>query len=98
MGKGIKKNKVATFGEGGAGPYRREGGNQRKRKDFLKAFAELSPEDQEAIRGEIIEKGALQETGDPVSMCHEMMEKMKAGGDPMAVCQEMMQKMKGKCC
>ncbi len=64
------------------------------REDFLKAFAEMSPEDQETIRAELIGKGASHETGDPMAMCHAMMEKIMASGDPMAMCQEMMQKMK----
>ncbi len=78
-----------------------------KREDFLKAFAEMSPEDQEAIRAELTGKGAPQEAGSPCGPMGmpegmkehmmEMMEKMKAGGDPMTMCKEMMEKMKGKC-
>ncbi len=69
-----------------------------KREDFLKAFADMSLGDQEAIRAELIGRKASYEMGDPMAMCQEMMQKMKAGGNPMAMCQEMMQKMKGKCC
>ena len=65
-----------------------------KREDFLKAFADMSPGDQEAIRMELIGKVASQEAVDPMAMCHAMMEKIMASGDPMAMCQEMMQKMK----
>jgi hypothetical protein len=65
-----------------------------KREDVLKAFAELSPEDQEAIRAELTGKGTSQGTGDPMAMCHGMMEKIMASGNPMAMCQEMMDKMK----
>ncbi len=60
-----------------------------KREDFLKAFAEMSPEDQEAIRAELIGKAA-----DPTAMCHNMMERIMASGNPMEVCQEIMEKMK----
>ncbi len=69
-----------------------------KRADFLKAFGELSPEDQEAIRAELAGKAASQEALDPMAMCQGMMEKMKAGGNPMAIFREMAEKMKGKCC
>ena len=65
-----------------------------KREDFFKAFAEMSPEDQEAIRAELIGKAAA----DPMAMCQGMMQKIKAGGNPMAIFQEMTEKMKEKCC
>ena len=48
-----------------------------KREDFLKAFADMSPGDQEAIRAELIGRGASHETGDPMAMFQEMMQKMK---------------------
>ncbi len=64
-----------------------------KKEDFLKAFAEMSSEDQEAIRAELIGKGASREAADPMAMWHRMMEKIMASGDPMAMCREMMQKM-----
>ena len=48
-----------------------------KRADILKSFGEMSPGDQEAIRAELIGKGASHETGDPMAMCQEMMQKMK---------------------
>lgn len=80
-----------------------------KREDFLKAFAEMSPEDQDAIRAEIVGKGASTASGAacaPGAMKQHMMEMMKkiqAGDNPMAMCQEMMgmcqemmQKMSGK--
>ena len=47
------------------------------REDFLKAFADMSPGDQEAIRAELIGRKASHEMGDPMAICHEMMEKMK---------------------
>lgn len=80
-----------------------------KRQDFIKAFAEMSTEDQEAIRAELIGKAAdpiakchsmmeqIMASGNPMAMCQEMMEKMKAGGNPKAVFQNMTQKMTGKC-
>ncbi|MFQ5656453.1 MAG: hypothetical protein ACE5G5_02850 [Candidatus Methylomirabilales bacterium] len=64
-----------------------------KREDFLKAFAEMSPEDQEAVRAGLIGKGSSQETADPMAMCQRIMEKIMASGDPMAMCREMMGKM-----
>ena len=72
-----------------------------KREDFLKAFAGMSLEDQEEIRTEITKKretGEEETGGGPMAICHEMMEKMKAGENPMTVCHEMMEKMAGKCC
>ncbi len=68
------------------------------RADFLKAFGEMSPEDQEAIRAELAGKAASQEAWDPMAMCQGMMEEMKASGNPMAIFREMAEKMKGKCC
>jgi hypothetical protein len=68
-----------------------------EKQDFLKAFAEMPPEDQEAIRSELIGEGAPLEAGDPMAMCHEMMQKMMASGDPMAMCREMMGKMEAGC-
>ncbi len=68
------------------------------RADFLRAFGEMSPEDQEAIRAELAGKAASQEAWDPMAVCQGMMEKMKAGGNPMAIFREMAEKMKGKCC
>ncbi len=68
------------------------------RADFLKAFGEMSPEDQEAIRAELAGKAASQEAWDPMAICQGMMEKMKAGGNPMAIFREMAEKKKGKCC
>ncbi|MFQ5801560.1 MAG: hypothetical protein ACE5JQ_01525 [Candidatus Methylomirabilales bacterium] len=65
-----------------------------KREELLKAFAEMSSEDQEAIRVELIRTGASRGAWDPMAMCHDMMEKMKAGVDPMAMCRDMMEKMK----
>ena len=48
-----------------------------KREDFLKAFADMSLGDQEAIRAELIGRKASYEMGDPMAMCQEMMQKMK---------------------
>ncbi len=53
--------------------------------DLLKALADLSPEDQEAIRAELT-KGETAE------------EEAGAACPPMAMCKEMMEKMGGKCC
>lgn len=68
------------------------------KEDFVRAFTEMSVEDQEAIRAELIAKGARQEAADSMATCREMMDQMNAGGGPMEIFQEMMQKMKGKCC
>ena len=71
------------------------------RDEFLKAFADMSSEDQEAIRAEITGKGKRQEAGAtccPTDPMEKMMEKMKAGGNPMSMCKEMMKKMAGECC
>lgn len=68
--------------------------------DILKAFAELSPEDQKAVRTELTREEEVEEAGSPFGSggmkehMKEMMEKMKEGGDPMAICKEMMK----KCC
>lgn len=48
-----------------------------KREDFLKAFAEMSPEDQASIRAELVGKAAQQGAWDLTAVCHEMMQKMK---------------------
>ena len=80
---------------------RREGGNTMTRDEFLKAFAAMSPGDQEAIRAEITGKGKRQEAGAtccPTELMGKVMEKMKAGGNPMSMCKEMMKKMAGECC
>ncbi len=68
------------------------------REDFLKAFAEMSPGDQEAIRKELVEETAAEDPRDSMEMCREIMEEMKAGGDPMTVCKDMMRKLDKKCC
>lgn len=53
--------------------------------DLLKAFADLSPEDQEAIRAAL----ANGETAE---------EETAVAYSPMAMCKEKMEKMGGKCC
>ncbi len=65
------------------------------RDDFLKAFFEMSPEDQEAIRAELV--GSASTAGpapcSPGAMKQhmmEMMKKMETSDEPMACCQEMM--------
>ena len=71
------------------------------RDEFLKAFAAMSPQDQEAIRAEITGKGKRQEAGatsSPTDLMGKVMEKMKAGGNPMSMCKEMMKKMAAECC
>ena len=79
------------------------------KEDCLKAFAEMSPEDQQAVQAEILAKGATEKTGQSCcctdamkeQLCG-MMEKMQGSENPMAMCEEMMQmcheKMKEKCC
>lgn len=47
------------------------------REDFLKAFAELAPEEQESIRNALAGKAAPQGVWDSMAMCQEMMQKMK---------------------
>ncbi len=66
------------------------------RDEILKAFAELSAEEQEAVREGIAGKtaGGTEEESSPADMCGEIMGKFKEGGDPMAICKEMM----AKCC
>ncbi len=64
-----------------------------KKEEFLKAFEEMSAEDQESIRAEIVAKGASREeccSGPMKEHLTEMMKKMKASEDPMAMCSEMM--------
>ena len=65
-----------------------------KKEDLLKTFAQMSSEDQEAIRAELIGKVASRGAWDPMAMCQDMMEKIKASGDPVAMCRDMMEKMK----
>jgi hypothetical protein len=71
------------------------------REEFLKAFAEMSPEDQEAILTELTKQGGAEEAKTACSLAamkkhmRKMMEKMLEGGGPMAWCAAMM---KGKCC
>lgn len=78
------------------------------KEECLKAFAQLSAEDQEAVRAEILSKSAAEKTGQACcsdamkeQLCG-MMEKMMASDNPMAMCGEMMQmchtKMKETCC
>ncbi len=69
-----------------------------KKEDLLKVFAQMSSEDQEAIRAELIGKGGARGVWDPMAMCQDMMEKIKASGDPWTVCREMMESMQRKCC
>ena len=47
------------------------------REEFLKAFAELSPEERESIRKTLTGEAAPQGTCDSTAMCQEMMQKMK---------------------
>ncbi len=48
-----------------------------KKEDLLKAFAEMSPGDQDAIRAELIGKQASDKPRDPIAVCWETMWKMK---------------------
>ena len=80
-----------------------------KKEDLITAFAEMSPEDQDTVRSEILAKGASEKTGQACcctdamkeQLCG-MMEKMQESDNPMAMCEEMMQmcheKVKEKCC
>lgn len=51
-----------------------------KREDFVTAFAELSAEEQESIRAELL--GELQGGWNPKAMCRQMMQQMKCCGQP----------------
>lgn len=64
-----------------------------KGEDFLKAFAEMSPEEQEAIRD-----GLLVSTTAYIALLSAMMAKIEGGGDPWATCREMTEEMKVNCC
>lgn len=74
------------------------------RDEILKAYADLSAADREAVRAEIAGETGINEpdTGGQSACCTpEFMasmagfkEKMKQGGDPMSICKEMME----KCC
>ncbi len=64
-----------------------------KGEDFLKAFTEVSPEEQEAIRD-----GLLVNTTAYVGLLNAMMAKIEGGGDPWATCREMTEQMGVKCC
>lgn len=66
-----------------------------KRDDFLRAFAEMSAEDQEAIRVELFENERTAKEG---PCCPDAMKSMMSGWKPTAECREMMAKMKGNCC
>ncbi len=68
------------------------------KSEILRAFAELTPEDQEDVRTELAGGGKEEAGGAPMEGCGEIMKKMKAGGNPMEICKEMMGKMPGKCC
>ena len=60
--------------------------------DFVKTFAQLSADDQQAVRSQILSTGS--EPGCCSGAMKEhlsgMMQKMEASEDPMAMCQEMM--------
>lgn len=62
-----------------------------KREDFLRAFAELPPENQEAIRIILSGQGVPRETWVPMAMCHEMVAKMMASKDPMDMCRRILE-------
>jgi hypothetical protein len=66
------------------------------RDEILKAFAELSAEDQKAVCEEFASEtaGGKAGTGSTADMCLEIMGKIQEGGDPMSICKEMM----AKCC
>lgn len=76
MGQAISTVKITfNLSESEGSKVRKE--DHMKREDLLKAFAEMSPEDQDAIRGELIGKQASDKTGDPMAVCWEMMRTMK---------------------
>ncbi len=79
------------------------------RDEVLKAYADLSAEDREAVRADIAGEtgaetpgaGGPEESGQATCCTPEFMktmaefkDKMKEGGDPMSICKEMME----KCC
>ena len=60
------------------------------KEEFVKAFSEMSPEDQEAIKAEIIGKITSQEgqsccTGPMKDQLADMMKKMETSENPMAM-------------
>lgn len=46
-------------------------------EDFLKAFAQMSPEDQDSIRAELTGKAGPLGERNPMATCRGLMEKMK---------------------
>lgn len=63
------------------------------RKEFLQAFRDMSPEDQEAIRTELAALETQPACPCPPAMKQhvmEMVEKMQTSEDPAGACQEMM--------
>ena len=63
-----------------------------KAEDFLRAFAEMSADDQQAVRSRILSSGSEESCCSGAMKEHVtgMMKKMEASEDPMAMCQEMM--------
>lgn len=64
-----------------------------KTEDFLKAFAEMSADDQRAVRSGILGRESEESccSGPMKDHLTGMMKKMEASEDPMAMCREMMQ-------
>ena len=63
------------------------------RTEFLKAFSQLSGEEQQALRAELAKTAIPDEPCCTPSMKEqlaEMMKQMEASSDPMAMCREMM--------
>jgi hypothetical protein len=74
---------------GPAGVGRRE--RQMNSEEFLKAFHELSPEDQQAIRAELLKAEPEScSAGEMTQRMMEMMKKIQASENPMECCKEMM--------
>ena len=69
-----------------------------KAEDFVTIFAQLSADDQQAVRSQILSTGS--EPGCCSGAMKEhlfgMMQKMEASEDPMALCQEMVRMCKEK--
>lgn len=69
------------------------------RQEILKALAEMSPEEQEAIREEILMFGyATPEAGSAMATCIEIMKEIRDGKDPVQVCRDMIEDMAGIAC
>ena len=62
------------------------------KEEILKALAEMGPEEQEAIREEILMLGYdTPEAGSAMATCIEIMKEIRDGKDPVQVCRDMIE-------